>query len=204
MSLKRPKSNVQYVFKVGLAGRRSIWRKIALRGDQTLDDLHEAIFHAFDRFDEHLYSFYFPKPGARGRDRLREALEYGHPMSVEDSNPFGGGGVRNAATVTLDSLKLKVGQRFEYPSTYSISVTHGGTRSRWSRSEASGVRVPRSWLRSMGRPRFSILRLTELCVTRSLTPACSRRRPAGSAETWSTSSPAAAEAGRLGGDTKPS
>lgn len=124
MSLKRPKSNVQYVFKVGLAGRRSIWRKIALRGDQTLDDLHEAIFHAFDRFDEHLYSFYFPKPGARGRDRLREALEYGHPMSVEDSNPFGGGGVRNAATVTLDSLKLTVGQRFEYLFDFGDSWWH--------------------------------------------------------------------------------
>ena len=44
-----------FVLKVALAGRKGIWRKIALRGGQTLDDLHEAIFEAFDRDDEHLY-----------------------------------------------------------------------------------------------------------------------------------------------------
>ena len=54
-----------FVFKVALAGRKSIWRKIALRGNHTLDDLHEAIFDAFDRDDEHLYSFYFPAAGTK-------------------------------------------------------------------------------------------------------------------------------------------
>ena len=54
-----------FVFKVALAGQKSIWRKIAMRGNQTLDDLHEAIFDAFDRYDEHLYSFYFPPPGTK-------------------------------------------------------------------------------------------------------------------------------------------
>lgn len=124
MAMKRPKSNVLYVFKITLAGTRSIWRKIALRGDQTLDDLHAAVFYAFDRFDEHLYSFYFLKPGARGRDCLRDAVEYGHPMNAEDSNPVGGAGVRNAATATLDSLKLKVGQRFEYLFDFGDSWWH--------------------------------------------------------------------------------
>jgi len=33
-----------YVFKVALAGQKSIWRRIAIPSDQTLDDLHEAIF----------------------------------------------------------------------------------------------------------------------------------------------------------------
>ena len=65
-----------FVFKVALAGQKSVWRKIALRGSQTLDDLHEAIFDAFDRYDEHMYSFYFPKPGSKGRARIRDAEEY--------------------------------------------------------------------------------------------------------------------------------
>ena len=40
---------VVFVFKVALADRKSIWRRIALRGSQTLDELHEAIYDAFDR-----------------------------------------------------------------------------------------------------------------------------------------------------------
>lgn len=32
-------------------------RTIQLRGDQTLEQLHYAIFAAFDREDEHMYEF---------------------------------------------------------------------------------------------------------------------------------------------------
>jgi hypothetical protein len=34
-----------------------ILRKIEIRGDQTLKDLHFAIFNAFDREEEHLYEY---------------------------------------------------------------------------------------------------------------------------------------------------
>ena len=51
----KTKSTTEIVFKVGLKGRR-IWRTIALRGDHTLEQLHEEIFSAFNRFDDHLYS----------------------------------------------------------------------------------------------------------------------------------------------------
>ena len=34
-----------------------ISRTIRIRGDQTLAQLHQAIFDAFDRFDEHMYEF---------------------------------------------------------------------------------------------------------------------------------------------------
>ena len=36
---------------------QTISRTIQIRGDQTLEDLHRAIFKAFTRFDEHLYEF---------------------------------------------------------------------------------------------------------------------------------------------------
>ena len=36
---------------------RVISRTIQIRGDQTLEDLHHAIFYAFGREDEHMYEF---------------------------------------------------------------------------------------------------------------------------------------------------
>ena len=103
-----------FVFKAALSGRKRIWRRIAVRASQTLDDLHEAIFDAFDRDDEHLYSFYFPKPGAKGRNRLRDAVEYACPYVCEESGPSEDGLLRNAAKATLNRLGLKPGQVFLY------------------------------------------------------------------------------------------
>jgi hypothetical protein len=40
---------------------RSVSRTIEIRGDQTLEDLHWAIFDAFDRDDPHMYEFQFGK-----------------------------------------------------------------------------------------------------------------------------------------------
>lgn len=57
--------------KVALTGAKRIRRRVAIRGDRTLEKLGEAIFEAFDRYDPHLSSFYFPGPGSRGRERLR-------------------------------------------------------------------------------------------------------------------------------------
>ena len=38
-----------------------ISRTIKVRGDQTLKELHHAIFEAFERYDEHMYEFQFGK-----------------------------------------------------------------------------------------------------------------------------------------------
>jgi hypothetical protein len=102
-----------FIFKVALEGRKSIWRRIAARGSQTLEDLHEAIYDAFDRDDEHLYSFYFPKPGAKGRNRLRDAVEYSHACIAEQSDPFDETPA-NAAKAKLDTLGLRPKQVFLY------------------------------------------------------------------------------------------
>lgn len=116
------KMTLIYTFKVALAGRKSIWRRIAVRGNQTLDHLHEAIFTAFDRDDEHLYSFYFPRPGQRGRAALRDAVEYTHPNALE--GPFGDDGPGNAKKAKLDGLGLKVGQQFQYLFDFGDSWWH--------------------------------------------------------------------------------
>jgi hypothetical protein len=103
-----------YEFKVALKGTKETWRRIAILGNQTLDDLHEAIYEAFDRYDEHLYSFYFPPPGSRGRGRLRDALEYTHPYNAEESGSMWGESANNAAKTKIASLGLQKKQRFEY------------------------------------------------------------------------------------------
>jgi len=102
-----------FVVKVALAGRKSVRRRIAIRGNQTLDDLHEMIFEAFDREDEHLYSFLFPRPGARGRARRRDAVEYASPFMAEEG-VWSGDSARNAAKTRIDSLGLQPAQNFLY------------------------------------------------------------------------------------------
>ena len=64
-------------------------RTLEVRGDQTLQDLHEAALAAFDRKDDQLYSFYL------GAGRHREGKEL-LPAS------------------TIGELNLRVGRRLRY------------------------------------------------------------------------------------------
>jgi hypothetical protein len=82
-----------------------ISRTIQMRGDQTLEDLHEAIFEAYDRFDPHLYEFQFGK-------RPMEGPRYVLPMTPElgDDNPYAG----LVDETTIESLGLKKGRAFGY------------------------------------------------------------------------------------------
>lgn len=111
---KHKESEIQYLFKVNLKGRRSIWRTVLLRGDQNLDDLHEAIFAAFDRYDEHLYCFYFPKARRRRLPSGKPPREYRSPHGFDRTKGFEIDNQYNAAKARLDDLRLKVGQTFEY------------------------------------------------------------------------------------------
>jgi hypothetical protein len=131
-----------YTFKVALKGRTSIWRRIEIRGNQTLDDLHEAIFRAFDREEEHLYSFYFAPPGSRGRARIRDATEYTHPYSLEGPSFFEDGGRHNAAKTRIDALKLRPGRKFEYLFDFGDSWWHEITVERTDGAAQPG-RYPR-------------------------------------------------------------
>jgi hypothetical protein len=76
-----------YRFLVTLDWEPEVWRRIEVRGDQTLHDLHEAIQEAFEWDDDHLYAFYlsgkpwdteteYERPGSRGRSAARYRLEH--------------------------------------------------------------------------------------------------------------------------------
>ncbi len=84
-------------------------RTIEIRGDQTLADLHGAIFDAFDREGEHMYEFQVG--GERPMDP--KARRYVLPMAMDD--PFDeakpAGDVERTA---IESLGLKAGESFGY------------------------------------------------------------------------------------------
>ena len=103
----------QYTFRVSLKRRMSIWRTMVLRGDQTLDELHEAIFAAFDRDDEHLFAFFFSNATALRSPRGARCKTYAAPYGFEPE-ALTRDGRYNAAAVRLDDLLLQEGQTFEY------------------------------------------------------------------------------------------
>ncbi len=69
-----------YTFHVSLPGTGRTWRKIELRADQTLEELHFAIQDAFEWDADHLYSFFM---SGKAWD---ENTEYALP---EDADPWG-------------------------------------------------------------------------------------------------------------------
>lgn len=86
-----------------------IVREIEIAGDQTLDQLHRAVFSAFDREDMHAYEFQFAeRPMAPGAKR------YPHPQVAAVSGDDTDGLVRPATEVTLDELDLTAGKDFFY------------------------------------------------------------------------------------------
>jgi hypothetical protein len=79
-------------------------RTIEIRGDQTLEDLHLAIFQAYDRWVEHLYEFQL---GKRPFDSAGPNYGITDPDSEQRET-------RDASTTTLDSLGLKPERAFGY------------------------------------------------------------------------------------------
>lgn len=83
-------------------------RTIQIRGDQTLQNLHEAIFDAFDREEEHMYEFQVDGKGPMDPD----ARKYGLAVPegpFNDEKPAG-----DVSKTTMSSVGLKVGDTFGY------------------------------------------------------------------------------------------
>ena len=80
-------------------------RTLEIRGDQTLEELHEIIFEAFNRDDEHLYEFQI---GGKGPNDPK-ARHYSLPESAEAIELAG-----NVDKTTMDALKLKKDESFGY------------------------------------------------------------------------------------------
>jgi hypothetical protein len=84
-------------------------RTIQIRGDQFLQDLHYAIFDALGRWEEHMYEFQFGK-GPMDPKARRYVLPNAQEIQKEQPNPPKG----RLDETTIESLRLKVGDRFGY------------------------------------------------------------------------------------------
>jgi len=89
-----------YTFNVSLKGSPKVWRRIEVKGNQNLNHLHEAIFEAFERYDEHLYAFFMSNKPGDG------SSEYGIPYPERKT--------KSARRARIDSLALKPKQKFLY------------------------------------------------------------------------------------------
>jgi hypothetical protein len=106
-----PPANL-YVLTVFLIGgpvsekfaNKAIYRVIEIRGDQTLEQLHQAIFKAFDRWEEHAYEFQLGK-----RPFDPKGPNYGITEGSAAKKKPG-----DARTTKLDDLDLKPERVFGY------------------------------------------------------------------------------------------
>jgi hypothetical protein len=87
-----------------------ISRTIQIRGDQTLEDLHDAIFDAFDREEEHMYEFQIGGKGPMDPKARRYVL----PMAMEEPTPGTRTPARAVTRTTIGSLRLKVDDALGY------------------------------------------------------------------------------------------
>jgi hypothetical protein len=84
-------------------------RTVQMTGNQTLADLHGAIYDAFDREEEHMYEFQFgKKPMDRNARRYSLGAEAAFDLFADEDE------TGDVAETTLESLGLKARNRFFY------------------------------------------------------------------------------------------
>src|SRR5690349_15886858 len=79
-------------------------RTIEIRGDQSLEKLHDVIFKAFNREDQHLYEFQIGGTGPNDPKARRYDLTIDADTEVEG----------DVTQTTIDSLNLKKDEAFGY------------------------------------------------------------------------------------------
>jgi hypothetical protein len=94
-----------FVFRARLADMKGVRRRVAVRGDQTLADLHQALQGAFKWADDQLYAFWLD--GAYWSRRGVEFTDPGHARELGDEQT-------RSARVRLGDLGLEPGQKIAY------------------------------------------------------------------------------------------
>ncbi len=79
-----------FQFRVSIIGVPKVYRIIDASENCTFEDLHEAIFSAFDRYDPHLYSFFITKADTKNLRTIWSAPEITHPENTDDFMGVGG------------------------------------------------------------------------------------------------------------------
>ena len=90
-----------YVFNAELDELPEVSRRIAVRGDQTLADLHEELRRSFEWWEDHLYAFWLD-----GEYWGSKESEYTAPFEPEPGT--------QTADVALATLGLEPGREIAY------------------------------------------------------------------------------------------
>lgn len=102
-----------YQFKVSIIGIPKLYRVIEASENCTFNDLHEAIFQAFDRYDEHLYSFFITGENTKNMRRIMDSPEITHPQNMKDFSDFGKP-AKSAAKTKIKDAGLNEKDIFHY------------------------------------------------------------------------------------------
>jgi hypothetical protein len=102
-----------YRLKVSIIGIPRLYRLIEIAAKSTLEDLHDAIFAAFDRYDPHMYSFFMTRKDTKNMRTIYNAPEFTHPRNVENFLGFGPP-KRSVAKTRLGDLDLAAKDVFHY------------------------------------------------------------------------------------------
>jgi hypothetical protein len=100
-----------HVLKVALMHDRRTYRSIGIRGNQSLMDLHYAIFQAFEMEEMHLYSFFLPPRPTTSRRVIMDSIEF---TDTEAVFPTTRNEQYDSSFVAVANLGLTLKQKFYY------------------------------------------------------------------------------------------
>lgn len=145
---RRPKERISpeqgrqvYRFKAALRHRPGLWRRIEIRGDQTLADFNAILMDAFNYDWDHLAGFW--KRVRRGESNRYREVELGNV------DPVGGG---SGAGRHIAGLGLQPGDTLKYVYDFGDWIEHLITLEEIGRPE-EGAKYPR--IVEQNRPRYS-------------------------------------------------
>ncbi|MBN1312398.1 MAG: hypothetical protein JXB30_13350 [Anaerolineae bacterium] len=101
-------------FKASFKYRKSLWRRIELRGSDTLNDFDNMMRDAFDHDWDHLSEFYYKPKDRKGRNVGWEGYGY-HGGFDED---------RGTDDIQLAELDLEVGDQLRYVYDFGDNIQH--------------------------------------------------------------------------------
>lgn len=94
--------NQTIIFKVMFKYRKGTWRKIELKAANTLEDLHNAIQHAIEWDNDHMYSFFMDNKFSKG------------DFNAEYTCPYEPEGRKTVDNVKVGMFGFSKAQKFAY------------------------------------------------------------------------------------------
>ena len=114
-----------YTFKVALDSDKKIYRVIEICGNQTLFSFHELIFDAFDRDEEHLYSFYLTRKPIKSVNRRYDFTEYTNSEAAEEGYSYSRDHqMHDSYSTNIEQLELNIKDKLYYLFDFGDSWWH--------------------------------------------------------------------------------